>query len=84
MATKAPNNEANVEAAKTVGRNGLLAAISALIAAVANWLLDIIVNTPLPIDIVVALGGLIYAALLYLDNWIHNSKDIKAKGIIPF
>lgn len=85
MATKKNDNaEANIEAAKTVGRNGVLAALSALITAIANWLIGIITNFDLPTDIVVSLGGLVYAALLYIDKVIHENKDTKLKGIVPF
>lgn len=85
MATKKNNNaEANIEAAKTVGRNGILAAISGLIAAIANWLIGVVANFDLPTDIIVSLGGLIYAALLYIDKVIHENKDTKLKGIVPF
>lgn len=79
-----PNKDAKAEAAKLIGRQGLLAAISALIAAVADWVVNQLVGLSLPTEISVALAGVVYAGLLYLDKWIHENAKIKLKGLIPF
>lgn len=76
--------EATVEAMKTVGRNGLLAAVSAAITALANWLLGLIAGLTLPQELVVSIGGLVYAGLLALDKYIHENVKIKWRGLIGF
>lgn len=75
---------ATVEAMKVVGRNGLLAAISALITAVGNWALFQLAGLNMPQEILVSLGAVVYAGLLAIDKWIHDNAKTKLKGIIPF
>ena len=81
-----PSNEKNatVEAMKLLGRQGLIGAISALLTAVSNWVLFQLAGLNMPQEILVSLGGVIYAALLALDKWIHENAKTKLKGIIPF
>lgn len=79
-----PDKDAKAEAAKLLGRQGLLAAISTLIAAVADWVVMQLVGLNLPTEIGVALAGTIYAGLLFIDKWIHENAKTKLKGLIPF
>lgn len=76
--------DATVEAAKLLGRQGLLAAISALLTAVGDWVLFQLAGVNLPKEILVSAGGVIYAGLLALDKWIHENAKTKLKGLIPF
>lgn len=76
--------DARVEAMKVLGRNGILAALSAVIAALANWALQWLAGLTLPTDVVVAFGGLVYAGLLALDKYIHENLKTKLKGIVGF
>lgn len=74
----------NVEAAKTIGRNGILAAVSSLITALVNWIMAALFTVHLPSEVLVSLGALLYAGALYLDNWIHNNKNIDKNGLVSF
>lgn len=81
---KKEDKSAKVEAMKTLGRNGILGALSAVIAAGANWLLNAIAGIDLPNDLIVSIGGLAYAALLALDKYIHENVNIRFRGLIGF
>ena len=77
-------DNAKVEAMKLLGRQGILASVSALITALANWALISIAGLNLPSDVLIALGGAVYAGLLYVDKWLHEKATTKIKGIIGF
>lgn len=84
---KEPSKEPSKEAAKTIGRNGILGAVSVLIAAGAEWALDSILLLNLPTEMTVAIGGLAYAILLFVDKFIHQkAKELKdgPNGLIGF
>lgn len=78
-----PIKRENIEAAKTVGRNGILAAVSTLIAVVGDQLLNLIMGFHLSQDLLIALGGVAYATLLFIDKKWHENAG-KIRGLIPF
>ena len=78
------DKNATVEAMKVVGRNGILGAVSAVITALGNWALLQIAGLHLPSEVLVSVGGLVYAALLALDKWIHDNAKTKLKGLVGF
>lgn len=76
-----------VEGMKALGRNGVLAALSALIAALSNWALSQLADIQLPADVTLGLGGTVYAAFVFLDRYIHQKgKEVgeKFRGIVGF
>lgn len=78
---------AKVEAAKVVGRNGVLVAVSAFLAALTDWLLFAIMGVNAPDAVLVSFGGLLYAGSLYADKVIHEqSKKLETKvtGLVGF
>lgn len=79
-----PDKNASIEAMKLLGRNGVLGAISAVLTALGNWALLQIAGLHLPQELLVSLGGLVYAGLLFLDKWIHDNAKTKLKGIVGF
>lgn len=79
-----PSKNAKAEAAKLLGRQGLLGAVSFLITAVADWAVLQLVGLKLPDQIAIGVAGVVYAGLLYADKWIHENAKVKLKGIIPF
>lgn len=81
-APSVPKNE-NIEAAKLLGRNGILAAVSALIAALADWILQALFTVKLPTDVLVASGSVVYALLLFVDKKIHDNAS-RLRGLVPF
>ncbi len=76
--------DATVEAMKVVGRNGILAAVSAVITAFGNWALSQLAGVNLPQELLISIGGLVYAGLLALDKWIHDNAKTRLKGLIGF
>lgn len=79
--------DARIEAAKVIGRNGLLAAVSSLLAALGNWLLNTLAGVNLPAEIVVSIGGVFYAGLLFADKYLHAKAKVietKINGLIGF
>ncbi len=78
------DKQRRIESMKTVGRNGILGAVSFLILAVADWALMQLAGLHLPEQILIGIGGLVYAGLLYLDKWLHEHPKIKLKGLVPF
>lgn len=67
------------ESTKDAGRIAIFGAISTVLTYVINTFLP-----ELPTEVSGAILVLILAALTWVDSYIHNSKDIKANGLVPF
>lgn len=81
--TPVKDKEANVEAAKLVGRNGVLAAASAMITAFGNWALMSLMGLNLPNEVLISIGAFVYSLLLFIDKKIHENAS-KITGLVPF
>lgn len=67
------------EAGKDTGRMVVLGAVS----TIATYFLQLLFPS-LPVEVQAAILALILAGLTYLDSYIHNRKDIKANGLVPW
>lgn len=67
------------EAGKDTGRMVILGSVS----TIATYFIQLFFPT-IPVEVQAAILALILAGLTYLDSYIHNRKDIKANGLIPF
>lgn len=76
---KTTNMNATSEAGKDTGRMLILGAVSTVVTYVLQ-----LVFPSLPIEVQGAVLALILSGLTWLDSYIHNRKDIKANGLVPF
>lgn len=68
-------NEAN----KDTGRMVILGSLS----TIATYFIQLFFPT-IPLEVQGAILALILAGLTYLDSYIHNRKNTKANGLVPF
>lgn len=68
------DKKALLEAAKEAGRTGILAALGVIVDSLASstfsWRVTLVAAA--------------VAALRAIDRYLHESKEVKAKGLIPF
>ena len=67
------------EASKDTARLALFGAIGTLVTYGVDSILP-----DLPGEVKAAVLVIVTALLVWVDSYIHNNKDIKAKGLVPF
>lgn len=71
--------DAFTESTKDTGRMVVLGAVSTLVTYGLNRFVP-----NLPPEVLTAILALVMAGLTWLDSYLHNRKDIKANGLVPF
>tara|TARA_R110000868_G_C10972640_1_gene770714 strand:- start:36552 stop:36770 length:219 start_codon:yes stop_codon:yes gene_type:complete len=67
------------EAGKDTSRVAIFGALSTLLSYAVNS-----VFPNMPGEVQSAVLVLIFAGLVYVDSYIHNRKDMKANGLVPW